>query len=129
MLWGWSGVVRREWMSPVLCPRCGFGKLPTAALCVRCLEPAATDPEPTDFQTRPVLVAILAVIAMVAGVAMIGMEIFNWSAMMRAADELRLKRAYLAFSISILAALTLASGIGMWRGTIWGWWSTLIFHV
>ena len=53
----------------------------------------------------------------------------NLNAMEESLRTIGIPPALLIVAVIFLAALTIASGVGMWIGTKWGWWLAAFYYV
>lgn len=94
--------------------------------------PRATIEPHRATATRPVGVSILAVLHFIGGILLFGAQ-FLLFANLRAMDEsLRsfgIPPALLIIGVMFLAILAIASAVGMWTGTKWGWWLAAFYYV
>ena len=85
-----------------------------------------------DKMKKPLLVSVLAVVSILAGLLFV--LVIQFLLMMKeyALERLALYEvSYESFMFSMIATavLYLAVGIGMWKGTKWGWWLAQFFFV
>lgn len=81
---------------------------------------------------RPVGVSILAVLHLIGGVLLLGAQVLlfaNLDRVTEGLDTVGIPPALLIVGLMLLAGITLASGIGMWLGTRWGWWCAAFYYV
>jgi len=99
--------------------------------------PSSITPRPTreprrGTATRPVGVSILAVLHLIGGVLLFGAQFLlfaNLQAMDESLRSIGIPPALLVIGVMFLAILTIASGVGMWMGTRWGWWLAAFYYV
>jgi hypothetical protein len=89
--------------------------------------------EPRGIPTsRPVGVSILAVLHLVGGVLLFGAQFLLFSNLEAMEDPLRsigIPPVLLIIGVMFLAILAIASSVGMWMGTKWGWWLAAFYYV
>ncbi len=93
-------------------------------------EPIAAPYDPTI--PRPVGVSILAVLHFIGGILLFGVQFLmfaNLNAMEESLRTIGIPPALLIVAVMFLAALAIASGVGMWIGTKWGWWLAAFYYV
>ena len=93
------------------------------------LEAAVSSPASTR---RPRGIAILSVLAIIGGVILLFVSILMAASSQNSSvsfTEMGFPPSLVLTAIAFLAALTLASGIGMWRGLKWGWWLGCFYYV
>lgn len=84
------------------------------------------------MDARPLGVTILAFLHCIGGVLLIGAQLLFLANLSRVAEELDkigFHPLLLILGVLLLAGLGLASGIGMWLGTRWGWWCATFYYV
>ncbi|MCX6708020.1 MAG: hypothetical protein NTW67_00005 [Candidatus Woesearchaeota archaeon] len=77
------------------------------------------------MKQRPILISILAVLSIIGGILLailLPVFILAKDAMAEGLALFEIPFWFLIFSLLFLTALSLAGGIGMWKGTKWGWW-------
>lgn len=82
--------------------------------------------------TRPVGVSILAMLHLVGGVGLavvLVALVVNRQAIGEPLQMLGMPPALLIIGVLFLAVLTIASGVGMWMGTKWGWWLAAFYYL
>ncbi len=89
-----------------------------------------------SMSKRPVGVTIFAVLHLVGGVLLVGVLLFglpmlfaNLDRVTQVLDKIGVPPILLVASLLFLTGISLASGIGLWLGTRWGWWCTTFFYV
>lgn len=88
--------------------------------------PARSVPVP---RTRPRVVSILAVLHVLGGVALLVMIVGFGRQFGAIGPVMGTSPLFAQLSVSFLGVLTLASGVGMWRGAAWGWWLAGFYYV
>ena len=92
-----------------------------------------TSVEPPRRQTaRPVGVSILSVLHFIGGVLLFGAQFLmfaNLGAMEESLRSIGIPPALVIIGVMFLAILMIASGVGMWIGTKWGWWLASFYYV
>lgn len=81
---------------------------------------------------RPFGVAALAALHFFGGLVLFWLQFLLFSrldAIEPSAREAALPMVLVATGLMFLAILSIASGIGMWRGTTWGWWMGSFYYV
>jgi len=81
---------------------------------------------------RPIGVTILAVLHVVGGVILLGAQVLllaNLDRVSASMSSVGIPPALLVFGVMLLAGIALASGVGMWLGTPWGWWCATFYYV
>ena len=81
---------------------------------------------------RPTGVSILAAIHMFGGAVLLIMQVvmlWKFDAIADTLNEVGIPPILLVLGVMLLAGLGLASGIGMWIGTRWGWWCGAFYYV
>lgn len=81
---------------------------------------------------RPIGVSILAVLHFGGGVLLLGVIVLLFPILNRAAapmESVGISPALATAALLLLSALAIASGIGMWMGTPWGWWCAIFYYV
>ena len=81
---------------------------------------------------RPVGVSILALLHLLGGIFFLGAQVLLIANLQAVEDSLRsigVPPVLLIVGAMFLAILTIASGIGMWLGTKWGWWFAAFYYV
>ncbi|MCA9235668.1 MAG: hypothetical protein KDA44_09350 [Planctomycetales bacterium] len=81
---------------------------------------------------RPTGVSILSILHLFGGVFFVAYLVFLGVEHDRVAatvNELGLPFFLIVVGVAFLAILSFASGIGMRRGTVWGWWCSTFFYV
>ena len=97
--------------------------------------PGATDPIAAPHVPavpRPVGVSILAVLHFVGGILLFGVQFLmfaNLNAMEESLRTIGIPPALLIVAVMFLAVLAVASGVGMWIGSKWGWWLAAFYYV
>ena len=99
--------------------------------------PSSITPRPTmqphrRTTTRPVGVSILAVLHLIGGIVLFGAQfllIANLQAMDESLRSIGIPPVLLIVGVMFLAVLAIASGVGMWMGTKWGWWLAAFYYV
>lgn len=84
------------------------------------------------MKDRPTGVTILSVLHLIGGVLLlIGqvMLLANLDRVSQGLDAVGIPPALLVMGVMLLAGIALASGIGMWIGTRWGWWCAVFYYV
>ncbi len=79
--------------------------------------------------TRPVGVSILAALHLVGGVLLFGAQFLVFANLEAIEESLRvigISPVLLIIGATFLALLSIASGVGMWMGTKWGWWLAFV---
>jgi hypothetical protein len=92
--------------------------------------PAAANADGT--LPRPVGVSILAVLHVLFGVLLVGAQFLMLARLSAMEDSLRaigMPPMLLLIGVLFLSVLAIASGIGMWLGTQWGWWCATFYYV
>lgn len=80
-------------------------------------------------RTRPKVVSILAVLHILSGVALLVM-IAGFGRQLGAIGSMwGTSPLFAQLSMLFLGVLTLAAGVGMWRGAAWGWWLAAFYYV
>ena len=74
------------------------------------------------MKNRPIGISILAVLYILGGVAILGLQIGTSGALQEAFKEMGIATILGTLSLTFLGVLGVAAGIGMWRGKVWGWW-------
>jgi hypothetical protein len=83
------------------------------------------------MKERPIGVSILAVLHLVGGVGLVAMQVwmlFDYERIAAGMSEVGIPPTLLFIGVLLLAVLGLASGIGMWIGTKWGWWCATFYY-
>lgn len=81
---------------------------------------------------RPAGVSILAVLHLIGGVLLLGAQVLllaNFDRLQEGMYAVGIPPVLLVFGVMLLAGIALASGIGMWLGTRWGWWCATFYYV
>jgi hypothetical protein len=83
---------------------------------------------------RPVGVSILAVLHLIGGIGLFVVQLFlflfaNVAAIEESLRGIGLPPALFVIGVMFLSVLTIASAIGMWLGTRWGWWVASFYYV
>ena len=88
------------------------------------------------MKNRPVGVTIFAILHLIGGVLLVGVLLFglpmlfaNLDRVTQVLDKIGVPLIVFVAGLLLLAGITLASGIGLWLGTRWGWWCTTFFYV
>lgn len=76
---------------------------------------------------RPALITWLAVLEIGGGSALLVMVAAFAPRLGPLAVLLGFSPSYVALSLLFLGSLSVAAGVGMWRGTKWGWWLAAFF--
>ncbi len=82
--------------------------------------------------TRPVGVSILAVLHLIGGILLFGAQFLLFANLQAMGESLRsigIPPVLLIIGVMFLAVLAIASGVGMWMGTKWGWWLASFYYV
>jgi hypothetical protein len=82
--------------------------------------------------SRPMGVSILAVLHLIGGVILFGVQFLlfaNLDAMQEPLRTIGVPPALLIAAVMFLAVLTIASGVGMWKGARWGWWLAAFYYM
>ncbi|MHC4876534.1 MAG: hypothetical protein ACYTGL_08545, partial [Planctomycetota bacterium] len=77
-------------------------------------------------------VTILAVLHLVGGVLLLVGQVMLLANLDRVSQGLNgvgIPPALLVMGVMLLAGIALASGVGMWLGTRWGWWCAAFYYV
>lgn len=88
--------------------------------------------ESREKPDRPVGVSILAVLHIIGGGLLLIAQfvmIANLNAMQEPLESIGIPPALLIVGVMFLCVVTLASGVGMWLGTRWGWWLMAFYYV
>ncbi|EMI47185.1 putative membrane protein [Rhodopirellula sp. SWK7] len=86
-------------------------------------------PRPTE---RPVGVSVLAVLHILGGLVLFGVQFLMFARLDSMEESLRamgIPPVLVIVGVMFLSVLTIASGIGMWMGTRWGWWLAAFYYV
>ncbi|SFH83897.1 hypothetical protein [Planctomicrobium piriforme] len=84
------------------------------------------------MQDRPTGIWILGILNVLGGIGLLFASVylsFNLDRVQPALDQLGLPPGLLAVGMYFLSGLTLASGVGMFLGTRWGWWCSTFYYV
>ena len=84
------------------------------------------------MKDRPVGVSILSALHIVGGVLLLGLQVFMLAKLdevSKGLSDAGIPPALLIMGMLLLAGIALASGIGMWLGTRWGWWCATFYYV
>jgi hypothetical protein len=82
--------------------------------------------------TRPVGISILAVLHLIGGVLLFGAQPLLFANLQAIDESLRsigIPPVLLIVGVMFLTILAIASGVGMWMGTKWGWWLASFCYV
>lgn len=96
---------------------------------------ATTNVQPHDRHrptARPTGVSILAALHLVGGGLLFGVQFLmfaNLEAMEESLRSIGIPPVLLIVGVMFLAILAIASGVGMWLGTKWGWWLASFYYV
>jgi len=98
---------------------------------------SAFDPLPRASETerdipRPTGVSILAVLHIIGGIVLIGVQFLmfaNRDAMEESLRTIGVSSISVVIGVMFLSVLAIASGVGMWLGTRWGWWLATFYYV
>jgi hypothetical protein len=87
-------------------------------------------PQPPRKLPRPLGVSILAMLHVIGGVLLFGVQLYLVSLL---ADfdpprGIRITPPLIIARIVFFCSILIASGIGMWRGAAWGWWLAGFYH-
>ncbi len=74
------------------------------------------------MRKRPIGVSILAVLYIIGGIGVLGIQLFMGGALAQAFNLIGISSISAVISILFLGILGIAAGIGMWSGKKWGWW-------
>ncbi|MCM2373534.1 hypothetical protein [Aporhodopirellula aestuarii] len=88
--------------------------------------------EPQQPAERPVGVTLLAALNFIGGVLLFGVQfllIANLGAMEESLRTVGIPPILMIVGVMFLALLAIASGVGMWLGTKWGWWLASFYYV
>lgn len=80
-------------------------------------------------RARPTLVGVLAVLHMIGGAATLVLGVGFGRVLGEAGSYVGASPLLTQLYILFLGALGLASGVGMWRGTAWGWWLAGFYYL
>ena len=84
------------------------------------------------MKDRPTGVTILSVLHLIGGVLLLAgqvMLLVNLDRVSQGLDAVGIPPVLLVMGVMLLAGIALASGIGMWLGTRWGWWCAAFYYV
>ena len=84
------------------------------------------------MKDRPTGVTILSVLHWIGGALLLAGQVMLLTSLVRvspALDAIGIPPALLVMSIMLLAGIALASSVGMWIGTRWGWWCAAFYYV
>ncbi|WP_425396633.1 hypothetical protein [Aeoliella sp.] len=93
---------------------------------------SATDESQRETMARPVGVTILAILHFIGGVVLLIAQFLLFTNLETIGGNLRfvgVSPLLLVIGLMFLAILTIASGVGMWMGTKWGWWLATFYYV
>jgi hypothetical protein len=91
----------------------------------------SVDGSPEPPGERPIGVSILAVLHLIGGALVFAFEIFafaNRGTLVNGLEEIGIPPIVLFVALTFVAVLILASGVGMWLGTKWGWWLASFYY-
>jgi hypothetical protein len=74
------------------------------------------------MRKRPIGISILAVLYIIGGIGVLGIQLFMGGVLTQAFNLIGISSISAVISLLFLGILGLAAGIGMWLGKKWGWW-------
>ena len=83
-------------------------------------------------RARPVGISILAVLHVIGGIGLFGVQFLMFANLQTMEETLRtigIPPILLIVGVMFLAILAIASGVGMWLGKAWGWWLGSFYYV
>lgn len=94
--------------------------------------PPIVQPPGGRTANRPMGVSILSALLMLSGLMLLVAQITLFATlkgMEETLNSIGIPPYILLFGVIFLTALTIASGVGMWMGTKWGWWLGSFYYV
>lgn len=85
-----------------------------------------------ETTTRPVGVSILAVLHLLGGVVLFGMQFWLYAKLGDLEGALRsigITPIMVILGVMFLSVITIGSGVGIWIGAKWGWWLASFYYI
>ncbi|MFZ3172454.1 MAG: hypothetical protein WA118_10815 [Carboxydocellales bacterium] len=109
------------------CPTCGFKNDKRAECCTRC-ETAFIEGYYENLhmefnvEQRPTGISILAAFNFLGGIGLLIVQAIYGSSFGEVSEGIGISSWILIISLLFLAITGILSGVGMWKGSKWGWW-------